>query len=123
MAVDDNYREAIRKSAEEVTPSDPTEYFIKVKEVAPSPGAFSILDVVQLFKDEIDALTYDNVQFTTEGTSEILQFRQGTIPIKELVVDDVGADYNAFLRDAVLLLITESGDNVTTEDGDNIQLA
>lgn len=31
MSVDDNYREALRKSAEEITPGNNTEYFLRIK--------------------------------------------------------------------------------------------
>lgn len=89
-----------------------------------SRAGLSELDFYHLFKDEIDALTYTTVLKVDDGYDRILVFKNASnVIIKELVIQNFDTDYTAFLRDAVLLLITENSDNIVTEDNNNIQLA
>lgn len=72
MSVDDNWGEALRKSAERINPDDKTEYRFRV--IDPSNRAHR-----QLFNHQYAGVAYDDLHLVVNSRGIALTLRDGTL--------------------------------------------
>lgn len=135
MSVDDNWGEALRKSANQVTIGDNAEYMFKVdvngasteldingsgnRTLFTTTRPFSHLAFSYIIETMLTAVTWDNVRTSFSGNKEILEFLNGASVVKTIDITYDGLSYTIeegadsfILLDDGFFLLQDNGDKI-----------
>lgn len=118
MAVDDHGLEVLKKSGEEITPLDKSDYYIKVAQAT----TFNTLLALTQSSGFLDGEAYDQIVHLVIGNKAFFDFEINGITQFQVVIEITDQEsYRIFKQIPIFNILQENDDLLLQENGDALK--